>query len=164
MRRWLGVLLLGCAGWAQPTPPPGPNVHLVLQKEGHTFWRGGGPRKATLEALEKAAQGHTLTLLDLRTPANSDDKSGKDGRLAPADEARWAKEHGFRYRAISAMDHQLVETIEKALQEGDVYMHCMYGVNRTGFAVGVYATARHLKVDRSGLGERDYNQGAAFGR
>ena len=50
----------------------------------------------------------------------------------------------------------------EALAEGDVYIHCHYGVNRTGFAVGRYATARDLEVDRAKMGERDWNQGVAF--
>jgi hypothetical protein len=38
----------------------------------------------------------------------------------------------------------------------------MYGVNRTGFAVARYATAKGLDVGREGLGVRDWRDGAAF--
>src|SRR5205085_2012864 len=52
--------------------------------------------------------------------------------------------------------------IEQALRQGDVYMHCMYGVNRTGFATARFARATGEALSHSGLGARDWRQGDAF--
>jgi hypothetical protein len=144
--------------------PPGHNVHLVFKKEQNTLWRGGGPTRETLLSLRDTAKelGHPVTLIDLRHPAFDDDWIPHAGRLTPAGEEKLAKELGLRYHSISALDKGLVHLIDEALVEGDVYIHCHYGVNRTGFAVGRYATARELEVDRSKMGERDWNQGVAF--
>ncbi|MBT9584215.1 hypothetical protein IV102_12810 [bacterium] len=147
--------------------PPGHNVHLVFKGEqGTTMWRGGGPRRDTLQALQAAAQqsGRPITLIDLRHPPFADDLRGGGGRLSPTGEEKAARELGLRYRSISALDKNLINVLDDALQQGDVYLHCMYGVNRTGFAVGRYATARDLQVDRKKMGERDWNQGVNFQR
>jgi hypothetical protein len=109
-------------------------------------------------------QGRPLTLIDLRHPPFDDDLRGGGGRLTPAGEEKLAAQLGLRYRSVSALDKGLIELIDQALAEGDVYLHCQYGVNRTGFAVGRYATARQLKVDRTKMGERDWNQGVNFQR
>jgi len=66
------------------------------------------------------------------------------------------------YVSISALDGSLAERLHGLLARGDVYMHCMYGHNRTGFAAARYATAMHIKIDRGGLSRRDYALGAAF--
>ncbi|NDD27385.1 MAG: hypothetical protein EB084_03865 [Proteobacteria bacterium] len=149
-----------------PAPPPGFNVHLVTLANGHRLWRGGAPRPDTLAALlaSARARGVRVTLLDLRHPPFEDDLSGKGGRLSPDAEKKAASTASSRYLSMSALDPSLLKQIEEALSEGDVYVHCMYGVNRTGFAVGRYATARGASVDRTGLGERDFNQGEAFQR
>lgn len=152
---------------AADAPPPGINVHLVIQDGlGHRFWRGAAPRPDTLAALVCSARtrGVTVTFIDLRTPPNADDRSGKSGRLSPAREAFLAKAEGVRYEPVSALDPTLDARLDAALRHGDVYMHCMYGVNRTGFATARYAECHRLKVDRSGLGPRDWQQGAAFER
>jgi hypothetical protein len=162
----LSVFLLLVSGVAAEAPP-GHNIHVVTEsKSGSTFWRGGGPRADTLKALQARAKetGRPVTLIDLRHPPFDDDLKGGGGRLTPVAEEKSAKELGLRYRSISALDKSLVPTIDEALKQGDVYIHCMYGVNRTGFAVGRYATARNLKVDREKLGERDWNQGVNFQR
>jgi hypothetical protein len=145
-------------------PPPGHNVHLVQESPSGRFWRGGAPGADTLEALARTAKarGKTATLIDLRTPPNRDDQSGKGGRLAPKAEAALAKRLGLRYVAVSALDKALPARLKQAAQSGDVYIHCMYGVNRTGFAVARYARATKQQVDRAGLGKRDYAQGDAF--
>lgn len=167
-RFWISASLLAGAlllpAQAAPAPPPGPNVHLVRERNGNRFWRGGGPRKPTLEALAADARkrGVTLTLIDLRTPANKDDRSGKDGRLAPAHEEALARQLGAKYLPLNALDRSLPKRIDAALQQGDVYMHCMYGVNRTGFATARYARDAGIEVTRKGLGKRDWNQGDAF--
>jgi hypothetical protein len=124
------------------------------------LWRGGAPRQDTLQALHRT--GHKVTLIDLRHPANTDDKSGKEGRLSPQDEARLSRQLGFRYVSISALDKNLPVVMDQALSRGDVYIHCMYGANRTGFAVGRYATADKVDVPRDGLGTRDWNEGTDF--
>ena len=149
-----------------PPAPPGINIHLVHSGEKGTFWRGAAPLRDTMKALQKEAQlrGRKVTLIDLRHPANADDRSGKSGRLTPAGEEKMASELGLRYRSVSAFERDLPHQIRKALQEGDVYIHCMYGVNRTGFAVARYATAHRLKVERTGLGPRDWSDGAAYQR
>jgi hypothetical protein len=130
------------------------------------MWRGGGPTAKTLEWLGRHAHQHdqVLTLIDLRHPASSDDLSGKGGRLSPAAEKAWAVREHHRYHCLSALDPQLVPTIEQALRQGDVYIHCMYGVNRTGFAMGRYAVATSATLDRSGMGTRDVKQGEDFER
>lgn len=165
MRRLVWLLLL-CLPVLADTPeaPPGPNVHLVRETETGHLWRGGGPRVKTLEALQQSASERNVkvTLFDLRHPSNADDRSGKDGRLSPQDEQKWAAEHGLTYRSHSSFEDDLPALIDKALAEGDVYVHCMYGVNRTGFTVGRYCTRYGLKIDRSGMGERDWNQGVAW--
>ncbi len=146
------------------TQPPGHNVHLVVKKEQNSFWRGGGPTRETMLALQAGAKefNHPVTLIDLRHPPFNDDWISHAGRLTPDGEEKMAKELGLRYHSISALDKGLIKLIDEALAEGDVYIHCHYGVNRTGFAVGRYATARDLEVDRTKLGERDWNQGVAF--
>jgi hypothetical protein len=163
MKFLLFLILLTGLGWADL---PGHNIHVVLQREQHTMWRGGGPRRDTMRALQAAAQegGRPVTLIDLRHPPFADDLRGGGGRLTPAGEEKAARELGLRYRSISALDKDLISVLDQALQEGDVYIHCMYGVNRTGFAVGRYATARDLKVDRQKMGTRDWNQGVNFQR
>lgn len=148
---------------AAPKVPPGHNVHLV--QEGKTrFWRGGAPGKDTLQALAQEARARQVpvTLIDLRTPPNKDDRSGKGGRLAPTDERREAEKLGFRYVPVSALDRGLPARLQEAVRKGDVYIHCMYGVNRTGFAVARYASATGLTVGREGLGKRDWAQGTRF--
>ena len=149
---------------AAPASPPGFNVHLVQEHGSHRIWRGGAPRKDTLQALAAAAKARsvTVTLVDLRAPANKDDQSGKGGRLSPAQEAAEAGRLGFRYLAVSALDKSLPQKLQQAARTGDVYVHCMYGVNRTGFAVARYAAANRLTVDREGLGKRDWQQGQAY--
>ena len=145
--------------------PPGFNVHQVFDhQDKETFWRGGGPRQDTLQFLASEARRkhRPLTLIDLRHPANQDDVSGKQGRLSPAAEAKMASALGLRYHSISALDTGAIALIAEALRQGDVYVHCMYGVNRTGFAVGRYATAKHIEVERAGMGTRDYRDGVKF--
>jgi hypothetical protein len=145
--------------------PPGYNVRLVREGEkGQRFWRGGAPRQDTLKALASAARKRSvpLTLVDLRTPPTSDDRSGKEGRLSPEREAALAKELGLDYVPVSAMDRELVGKVRQALDRGDVYMHCMYGVNRTGFATARYARATGAHPDATGLGKRDWDQGDRF--
>jgi hypothetical protein len=139
-------------------------VHLAQQSGGRYFWRGGAPRRDTLDALAQSARarGVALTLIDLRAPANSDDLSGKKGRLAPKSEEALARKLGARYVSVSALDRELPARLQGALKQGDVYMHCMYGVNRTGFAAGRYARATGVSMDTTGLGKRDWKQGTAW--
>ena len=156
----LGALPAGAAN------PPGFNVYVVQKKPGSTFYRGGAPRKDTMQALAKAAKakGKTVTLVDLRTPPFKDDVSGKGGRLSPTQEAAMAEELGIRYVAINALKKDLPSRLKQFQQRGDVYIHCMYGVNRTGFAVARFARAHKVKVDATRLGKRDVKQGDAFQR
>jgi hypothetical protein len=158
---WTGALP---ARAADPPAPPGYNVHLVRQSAPGRFWRGGAPQERTLAALAAAAKerGVAVTLVDLRRPAKPDDRSGKGGRLTPQREESRARELGLGYLAVSALDSSLPQRIEAMLRKGDVYLHCMYGVNRTGFAVARYATAQGVDVGREGLGVRDWRDGAAF--
>jgi len=164
----LTLCFAGGLALAAPAPapgtPPGFNVHRVAAHERGAVWRGGAPRKDTLAALAASAKARwvTVTLIDLRTPPNTDDRSGKAGRLAPKDEAALAAKLGLRYLPVSALSKELPSRIEEAARQGDVYMHCMYGVNRTGFAVARYARATGREVDREGLGKRDWSQGFAF--
>lgn len=139
-------------------------MYLVQEKEGNRFWRGGAPKPETVEALAKAAKsrGVTVTFVDLRKPANSDDCSGKGGRLSPSAEEAVAKKLGLQYLAVSALDRGLPARLQFAQKQGDVYMHCMYGVNRTGFATARYARATGATVRDEGLGKRDWKQGDAF--
>lgn len=155
---------VGTVAAAAPTPPPGFNVRVVQEKETGTFWRGGAPKRETVEALAKSAKarGVTVTFIDLRKPANSDDRSGKGGRLSPAAEEALAKKLGLQYQAINALDRELPARLEAAQKRGDVYMHCMYGVNRTGFATARFARATGAQVPDEGLGKRDWKQGDAF--
>jgi hypothetical protein len=152
------------AGKSAPKLPPGFNVHSVAEAEGRRFLRGGAPRKDTLEALvrDARARGVTLTLVDLRHPANSDDRSGKGGRLSPKQEQAAAAKLGARYVSISALDKEFTGRLQQWRKAGDVYLHCMYGVNRTGFAVARYARAEGAKPSRTGLGKRDWAQGERF--
>ena len=152
--------------WATEPPPPGYNVHSVREAAGRRFWRGAAPRLETLQflAADARSRGLAATLIDLRQPASRDDRSGKEGRLSPGDEAALAHTLGLRYASISAMDRSLIGVLRQALRRGDVYLHCMYGVNRTGFATARYARAENLGVDRQGLGERDWRDGDAFQR
>jgi hypothetical protein len=166
-RLWSTALLtlaLPLAALAAPKPPPGFNVYLVQEGEAGTFWRGGAPRDVTLKALAAAAKerGLEVTLVDLRHPPTADDQGGKQGRLSPAAEAALVKQLGLRYVSISALDRKFIPTLQQALKRGDVYMHCMYGVNRTGFATARYARATGKPVPRTGLGPRDWRQGDAF--
>jgi hypothetical protein len=162
----LPLLLTGPAGAVIPAPlaPPGFNVHLVQVTPNTRFWRGGAPKRETVEALAKdaKARGVTVTFIDLRKPANSDDRSSKGGRLTPDAEKTLAEKHGLRYEAVSALDKALPDRLQSALKRGDVYMHCMYGVNRTGFAAARYAVATGAKTSTTGLGKRDWKQGEAF--
>lgn len=155
---------LALGALAAPAAPPGHNIHLVQETAGSRFWRGGALRRDTLTALAESARarGKKLTLVDLRSPANRDDRSGNGGRLSPAAEESAAARLGAEYVPISALAPDLPDRLSRALAHGDVYMHCMYGVNRTGFAVARYARFTGMHVSRVGLGERDWNQGAAF--
>ena len=172
MKSWLIITLVWLLLplqpiWAEEAPasaPPGINVHLVVRRQTGTLWRGAGPRRDTVLALRDSAKARKvkLMLIDLRHPATTDDVSGKDGRLSPQAESQLAQELGINYRSISAMDNGLPAMIAEALRHGDVYIHCMYGVNRTGFAVGRYATADRIKADRQGLGEKDWLDGVHF--
>src|SRR5687767_8013382 len=94
---------------AAPAPPPGFNVHLVQDAGTGRFWRGGAPRQDTLQALGASARkrGVTVTLIDLRAPSNRDDRSGKAGRLSPADEAAAGLKLGMQYLAVNALDKKL---------------------------------------------------------
>jgi hypothetical protein len=162
----LAALTLAPAGYTAGSPVPGFNVHTVQEKDGKRFLRGGAPRKDTVEALARSARarGVTVTFVDLRKPANADDRSGKAGRLSPAQEEAMARKLGLRYVAVSALDRSLPEQLRRYQQDGDIYMHCMYGVNRTGFAAARFATAHKLKISTEGLGKRDVKQGEAFQR
>ena len=157
---WLLALALPLVAEA----PPGHNVHSVRELDERVFWRGGGPTRETMLALQARARqkGRPVTLIDLRHPPFNDDFRGTGARLTPAGEKTLSGQLGLRYRAINALDKNLIRVLDEALQAGDVYLHCQYGVNRTGFAVGRYATAHNLKVDRKKLGERDWNQGVRF--
>jgi hypothetical protein len=163
------VLAPGRAASAEPGPPPPPparNVHLVLQAGPHCCWRGAAPRRETLVALAASARRRNVrvTLIDLRRPATADDRSGKDRRLSPAQEAALARRLGLEYRSLSALDGALIPELQAALARGDVYLHCMYGVNRTGFATARFAVAMGLAPTREGLGPRDWRQGEAHER
>ena len=170
---WL-VLLFFTVASALPAPslakeacaaPPGFNVHRVLvNPDGHVFWRGGAPRIDTVEALAREAErrGVTVTLIDLRNPPSTDDLSGKGGRLSPDGEVSRGAQKGLHVISVSALDKELPSKIHLALKQGDVYVHCMYGVNRTGFAVARYARRYRASVSRDGLGKRDWEQGTAF--
>lgn len=162
------VLSLFLAPAAQPparvAAPPGRNIHLVQETPSGRFWRGAAPGVDTLEALARAAKarGKSATLVDLRTPPSADDRSGKGGRLPPDAEAAQARRLGLRYLAVSALDRKLPERLQQVGRAGDVYIHCMYGVNRTGFAVARFARFTGRPVNRSGLGKRDFAEGDAF--
>ncbi|MCX5789860.1 MAG: hypothetical protein NTX64_15360 [Elusimicrobia bacterium] len=146
-------------------PPPGLNVHAVEARAARgCFWRGAAPRLDTLAALAKEAEvrGSGVTLVDLRHPDTADDRSGKDQRLSPSAEAQEAARLGLRYISISALDASLIDVLRTALRRGGVYMHCMYGVNRTGFAAARYSRAEQIRIGRDGLGERDWRDGDAF--
>ena len=147
-----------------PTAPPGFNVHLAQETTTGRFWRGGAPKPETIQALAKdaKARGVTVTFIDLRAPANKDDRSGKGGRLTPDSEKALATKLGLRYEAINALDKKLPARLTAALKQGDIYMHCMYGVNRTGFATARYAVATGTKTSTDKLGKRDWKQGEAF--
>jgi hypothetical protein len=152
------------AAGAAVQAPPGHNVHLVQETRNTRFWRGGAPRRDTLEALAAAARsrGVTVTLVDLRKPATRDDLTAKGDRLSPAKEEALAKRLGLRYLSISALDQRLDGRLRNLVKQGDVYMHCMYGVNRTGFATARYARAAGIKVSTTALGKRDWQQGDRF--
>src|SRR5579883_1281975 len=122
-----GALSVSPVAASSPVPPPGFNVHLVQETKTGRLWRGGAPRKDTLEALAADAKKRhvTVTLFDLRTPANADDKSGKAGRLSPAQEKTLCGKLGLRYEPISALNAKLTDKISQALATGDAYMHCM---------------------------------------
>jgi hypothetical protein len=151
-------------GAAAAEAPPGHNIHLVREVDGHRFWRGGAPTKETVRSLVDAAIARKLqvTFVDLRSPDTADDRSGKGGRLSPTEEKALAEKSGARYVCISALKKPLVDTLTDSLKRGDVYMHCMYGVNRTGFACARYATALKIDIPRDSLGKRDWEQGVAF--
>jgi hypothetical protein len=164
-RQWAAAaslsLLLAAATWAAP---PGFNIHLVAERPEGRFWRGGAPRRDTVEALARSARarGVDLTLVDLRHPMTADDRRESQGRLSPDSEQAMARQLGVRYLSISALDHCLCDQLREAAERGDVYMHCMYGVNRTGFALARFARASRLAVSRAGLGTRDWAQGESF--
>jgi hypothetical protein len=149
---------------ARQEAPPGFNVHRVGEGEAGVFWRGGAPRIETLMALAASARerGVAVSLIDLRHPPTADDRAGRQGRLSPVQEAVLARQLELRYFSVSALDRSLPQVVKKGLAAGDVYMHCMYGVNRTGFATARYARATHQALDRTGLGARDWRQGDAF--
>lgn len=163
--RILFVFLLASMACAL-APPPGFNIHLVREAYDHVLWRGGAPRRDTLEGLQKLAQERhiPLTLIDLRYPSQYYDKDHNEGRLSPAEEARLARALGLRYQTTSSRSAGLPARIDKALQEGDVYVHCMFGVNRTGFTMARYATAYGLEFDRAFLGESDWEAGVLHER
>jgi hypothetical protein len=160
-------LFLVAPGWADRSAAakvPGFNVHTVREAAGTRFLRGGAPRPDTLAALAKDAKARKTveTLVDLRHPAKKDDRSRKEGRLTPEEEEAQARKLGLRYVSVSAMDKGLPQQLARLQKSGDVYIHCMYGVNRTGFAVARYARANKVKVDTTGLGKRDVADGDAF--
>lgn len=149
---------------AKASVPPGFNVHFVCSYGWGKMWRGGAPTAQTLAWLGRHARQHnlTLTLIDLRAPASSDDVSGKGKRFTPTQEKLWARREHHAYYSMSALDAKLLPTLEQARRKGDVYIHCMYGVNRTGFAIGRFTVSTGAAIDKSGLGARDIKQGVDF--
>lgn len=143
----------------------GHNVHLVAQGPGTLLFRGGAPTPDTLKWLQTLARqrGVPLTLVDLRTPPRPYDLNQENGRLAPDREKSLLAQGGNRYVPLSALDKKFTSTMASLTSKpGIVYFHCQYGVNRTGFALGRLVVNTGLKLDRTGVGERDFNQGVAY--
>ena len=143
----------------------GHNVHLVAQGPGTLLFRGGAPTPDTLKWLQTLARqrGVPLTLVDLRTPPRPYDRNHENGRLSPEREKNLLAQGGNRYVPLSALDKKFTNAMGALTsQPGIVYFHCQYGVNRTGFALGRLVVDTGLKLDRTGVGERDFNQGVAF--
>lgn len=172
LRKALGEIVSLSPSYADPLPPA-PNVHGVSRVSNRDnpeltayFWRGGAPTVSTLAwFIDRRIQTDIVpTFIDLRRPPTTDDRSGKGGRLSPSEEKLLVERFGFRYVSISAMDKNLISVITKALAEGDVYMHCMYGVNRVAYALGRWAEAGHSVGWRKGFrkDQRDWNQGVKF--
>ena len=160
-----GVSSVAASSSAVPTDaPPALNVHLVQRTPSGNLWRGAAPRLDTLQALQRSSkQRHTeVTIIDLRLPISDDDNSERDSRLTPLDESRLSNELGLHYCTVSKKDKKLPSIIAEAVAKGDVYIHCMYGENRTGFAVARYATAGNLTTDRQGLAKRDWDNGTRY--
>lgn len=160
------ALLLARTSTAAPDTLPGINVHLVRTTQTGRFWRGSAPLPETLEALAASAhRRHTsVTVIDLRYPVRKMDEVIQNGRLRPWDEVPVCQKLGLRYLTFSEFRPDLPAQIAKALAQGDVYLHCMYGKNRTGFAVARYACANNLVLNYDGLGEGDVIGGVAFQR
>lgn len=179
----LGIGLLGGVtishaapnpGQHQPTNPaqtsslknaPGYNIHIVEHSPGKLVLRGGAPTKGTMDWLNRVAKENNLplTVVDLRTPARPYDLNKEGGRLTPTEEKSHLLALGHQYAPMSALGktfgHDLNNIVGK---EGIVYIHCQYGVNRTGFAIGRLSKLTGKQFDRTGLGDRDFKQGVNY--
>ena len=144
--------------------PVGHNVFKVLEVDGSILWRGGAPTINTILELAEFSKKHNriVTLIDLRKPERAYDLSGDNGGLTSLKERNLSESKGLNYLRISALDPSFCEVVTDKLKEGDVYLHCMYGVNRTGFAVGRLSINQGAKFDIDGLGKRDVRSGENF--
>ncbi len=145
---------------------PGHNVHVVSASEGYLFLRGAAPTTQTMSWLLEVAKktGLPLTMVDLRVPVRDYDKNGEGGRLSPATEKGLTEKAGHTYVPRSALAKTFGEDLAAiaAQPRGIVYLHCQYGVNRTGFAIGRLHKLTGMDFDRTGLGDRDFKQGVAY--
>ncbi|GEM_PF-6931894 len=144
--------------------PTAHNVYKVLEGDRSILWRGGAPTKETILELAEFSKKHnrSVTLIDLRKPERDYDRSGDNGGLTIHEEKNLSESNGLNYLRISALDSKFCEVLGEKLKEGDVYLHCMYGVNRTGFAIGRFSIDQGAEYDIEGLGKRDVRSGEKF--
>ena len=139
-------------------------MYKVLEGDRSILWRGGAPTKETILELAEFSKKHnrSVTLIDLRKPERDYDRSGDNGGLTIHEEKNLSESNGLNYLRISALDSKFCEVLGEKLKEGDVYLHCMYGVNRTGFAIGRFSIDQGAEYDIEGLGKRDVRSGEKF--
>lgn len=144
--------------------PTGHNVFKVLETDRSILWRGGAPSKETILELAEFSKKYnrSVTLIDLRKPERAYDLSGDNGGLTSVEEKNLSERNGLNYLRISALDPSFCEVVIDKLKAGDVYLHCMYGVNRTGFAIGRLSIDQGAEFDIEGLGKRDVRSGENF--
>lgn len=142
----------------------GHNVYKVLESPNSILWRGGAPTNETISDLAEFSKKHNrkVTLIDLRKPERAYDLSGDNGGLTSYEEKNLSKSNGLNYLRISALDPAFCDIVTEKLKGGDVYLHCMYGVNRTGFAIGRLSIDQGATFDTEGLGKRDVRSGENF--
>lgn len=147
-------------------PLPGHNIHLISEHSGNFFIRGGAPTIETLDAIFRQSNAYQkkVFVIDLRNPPRNYDLRPEGERLIPSALKAEVIVRGGEYITLSSFKKDLPQIIDSLVRKGDVYIGCHYGFNRTGYVMGRLKEFGFEVIDKSGLGNRDFEQGIKFQR